>query len=68
MQRVASGTYDMGLADLAAVMEFHANNFDARRTARGGMMVYNNTPASVMALEERHHQARRPGGQKLSAP
>src|SRR5512147_2762135 len=24
--RVASGTYDMGFADLAALMEFHANN------------------------------------------
>ncbi|MCX7691984.1 MAG: ABC transporter substrate-binding protein, partial [Tepidimonas taiwanensis] len=27
--RVASGTYDMGLADMAALMEFHANNPDA---------------------------------------
>ena len=27
--RVASGAYDMGFADLAAVMEFHANNPDA---------------------------------------
>ena len=27
--RVASGTYDMGFADLAALMEFHANNPDA---------------------------------------
>jgi len=24
--RVASGTYDRGLADMAALMEFHANN------------------------------------------
>ena len=30
VQRVASGTYDMGFADLAAVMEFHANNPDAQ--------------------------------------
>ncbi|MDH5332210.1 MAG: ABC transporter substrate-binding protein, partial [Aquincola sp.] len=29
VQRVASGTYDMGFADLAALMEFHANNPDA---------------------------------------
>jgi len=28
--RVASGTYDMGFADLAALMEFHANNPDAQ--------------------------------------
>ncbi|MDP3834374.1 MAG: ABC transporter substrate-binding protein, partial [Hydrogenophaga sp.] len=27
--RVASGTYDMGFADMAALMEFHANNPDA---------------------------------------
>ena len=27
--RVASGSYDMGFADLAALMEFHANNPDA---------------------------------------
>ena len=27
--RVASGTYDLGFADLAALMEFHANNPDA---------------------------------------
>ena len=26
VNRVASGTYDMGFADLAALMEFHANN------------------------------------------
>ncbi|MCB1989690.1 MAG: ABC transporter substrate-binding protein, partial [Burkholderiaceae bacterium] len=30
VQRVASGTYDMGFADLAALMEFHANNPDAQ--------------------------------------
>ena len=29
VQRVASGSYDMGFADLAALMEFHANNPDA---------------------------------------
>ena len=33
VQRVASGTYDMGFADLAALMEFHANN-RPRRTSR----------------------------------
>jgi len=27
--RVASGAYDMGFADLAALMEFHANNPDS---------------------------------------
>ena len=50
--RVASGTYDMGFADLAALMEFHANNPDAPNTPVAVMMVYNNTPASVMALKK----------------
>ncbi len=52
VQRVASGTYDMGFADLAAVMEFHANNPDAQSKPVAVMMVYNNTPASVMALKK----------------
>jgi NitT/TauT family transport system substrate-binding protein len=50
--RVASGTYDIGFADLAAVMEFHANNPDAPNKPVAVMMVYNNTPASVMALKK----------------
>jgi NitT/TauT family transport system substrate-binding protein len=52
IQRVASGTYDMGFADLAALMEFHANNPDAPNKPVAMMMVYNNTPASVMALKK----------------
>jgi NitT/TauT family transport system substrate-binding protein len=50
--RVASGTYDMGLADIAALTEFHANNPDAPNKPVAVMMVYNNTPASVMALKK----------------
>ena len=50
VQRVASGSYDMGFADLAAVMEFHANNPDAQNKPVAVMTVYNNTPASVMPL------------------
>ena len=50
--RVASGTYDMGFADLAALMEFHANNPDAPNKPVAVMVVYNNTPASVMALRK----------------
>jgi NitT/TauT family transport system substrate-binding protein len=50
--RVAAGTYDMGFADLAALMEFHANNPDAANKPVAVMMVYNNTPASVMALKK----------------
>ena len=50
--RVASGTYDMGFADLAALMEFHANNPDAPNKPVAVMMVYNNTPAAVLALKK----------------
>jgi len=50
--RVASGAYDMGFADLAALMEFHANNADAPNKPVAVMVVYNNTPASVMALKK----------------
>lgn len=52
VSRVASGTYDMGFADLAALMEFHANNPDAPNKPVAIMMVYNNTPASVMVLKK----------------
>ena len=52
VQRVATGTYDMGFADLAALMEFHANNPDAPNKPVAVMMVYNNTPAAVMALKK----------------
>ncbi len=67
--RVASGTYDIGFADLAALMEFHANNPDAPNKPVAIMMVYNNTPASVMALKK--SGIRTPAdlnGKKLGAP
>lgn len=67
--RVAAGTYDMGFADLAALMEFHANNPDAPNKPVAVMMVYNNTPASVMALKK--SGIRTPAdlnGKKLGAP
>ncbi len=52
VQRVASGAYDMGFADLAALMEFHANNPDAPNKPVAVMMVYNNTPAAVLTLKK----------------
>ena len=67
--RVASGAYDIGFADLAALMEFHANNPDAPNKPLAVMMVYNNTPASVMALKK--SGIRTPAdlaGKKLGAP
>jgi NitT/TauT family transport system substrate-binding protein len=67
--RVASGTYDMGFADLAALMEFHANNPDAPNKPVAVMMVYNNTPASVMALKKTGIKSPADlNGKKLGAP
>ncbi|MCU0956665.1 MAG: ABC transporter substrate-binding protein [Hydrogenophaga sp.] len=67
--RVASGTYDMGFADMAALMEFHANNPDAPNKPVAVMMVYNNTPAAVLALKK--SGISKPAdlsGRKLGAP
>jgi NitT/TauT family transport system substrate-binding protein len=67
--RVASGTYDMGFADMAALMEFHANNPDAPNKPVAILMVYNNTPAAVLALKK--SGITKPSdlnGKKLGAP
>ena len=67
--RVASGAYDLGFADLAALMEFHANNPDAPNKPVAIMMVYNNTPASVMALKKSGIKTPADlNGKKLGAP
>ena len=67
--RVASGAYDIGFADLAAVMEFHANNPDAPNKPVAIMMVYNDTPASVMALKKSGIKTPADlNGKKLGAP
>jgi NitT/TauT family transport system substrate-binding protein len=67
--RVASGSYDMGFADLAALMEFHANNPDAPNKPVAVMMVYNNTPAAVLALKKSGIKAPADlNGRKLGAP
>ena len=67
--RVASGTYDIGFADMAALMEFQANNPAATNKPVAVMMVYNNTPAAVLALKK--SGIRTPAdlaGKKLGAP
>jgi len=67
--RVASGAYDMGFADMAALMEFEANNPTAPNKPVAVMMVYNNTPAAVLALKK--SGITKPGdlaGKKLGAP
>jgi NitT/TauT family transport system substrate-binding protein len=67
--RVASGAYDMGFADLAALMEFHANNPDAPNKPVAVMMVYNSTPASVMALKKSGIKSPADlNGKKMGAP
>ena len=67
--RVASGTYDMGFADLASLMEFHANNPDAPNKPVAVLVVYNNTPASVMSLKKTGIKTPADlNGKKLGAP
>ena len=67
--RVASGAYDLGFADMAALMEFHANNPDAPNKPVAIMMVYNNTPAAVLALKKSGiTQPADLNGKKLGAP
>ena len=67
--RVASGAYELGFADLAALMEFHANNPDAPNKPVAIMMVYNDTPASVMALKKSGIKTPADlNGKKLGAP
>ncbi|HUP07976.1 MAG TPA: ABC transporter substrate-binding protein, partial [Caldimonas sp.] len=67
--RVASGAYDMGFADMSALMEFQANNPTAPNKPVAVMMVYNNTPAAVLALKK--SGIRTPAdlnGKRLGAP
>jgi NitT/TauT family transport system substrate-binding protein len=69
VNRVASGTYDMGFADMAALMEFTANNPAAPGKPVGVMMVYNDTPAAIVALKK--SGIRTPAdlaGKRLGAP
>lgn len=67
--RVASGSYDIGFADLAALMEFHANNPSAPNKPVAVMMVYNNTPAAVFSLKKSGIKTPKDlAGKKLGAP
>ena len=69
VNRVASGAYDMGFADLAALMEFHANNPTAPNKPVAVMMVYNNTPAAVFSMKKSGIKAPADlAGKKLGAP
>ncbi|MFM8548067.1 MAG: ABC transporter substrate-binding protein [Betaproteobacteria bacterium] len=69
VNRVASGTYEMGFADLAALMEFVGNNPTAPSKPVAVMMVYNNTPAAVLALKKSGIKSPADlNGKKLGAP
>jgi NitT/TauT family transport system substrate-binding protein len=52
VNRVASGTYQMGFADLAALIEFVGNNPTAPNKPVAVMMVYDETPAAVFSLKK----------------
>jgi NitT/TauT family transport system substrate-binding protein len=69
VNRVASGTYQMGFADLAALIEFIGNNPTAPSKPVGVMMVYDATPAAVFSLKKSN--IRKPAdlvGRKVGAP
>ncbi|RZI44609.1 taurine ABC transporter permease [Herbaspirillum sp. HC18] len=69
VNRVASGAYEMGFADLAALMEFTANNPGAPSKPVAVMMVYNDTPAAVFALKKSGIKSPADlAGKKLGAP
>jgi NitT/TauT family transport system substrate-binding protein len=51
VNRVASGTYQMGFADVASLIEFIGNNPTAPNKPVAVMMVYDQTPAAVFALK-----------------
>ena len=69
VNRVASGAYEMGFADLAALMEFVGNNPAAPSKPVAVMMVYNNTPAAVLALKKSGIKSPADlNGRKLGAP
>jgi len=69
VNRVASGTYQMGFADVAALIEFVGNNPTAPNKPAAVMMVYDDTPAAVFAL--RKANITKPAdlvGRKMGAP
>jgi NitT/TauT family transport system substrate-binding protein len=52
VNRVASGTYQIGFADLASLIEFVGNNPTAPNKPVAVMMVYDATPAAVFSLKK----------------
>jgi len=53
VQRVASGTYDMGFGDTSSLIEFLSNNYTNPSTrVRAVYVTYDATPAGVMMLKK----------------
>jgi NitT/TauT family transport system substrate-binding protein len=52
VNRVASGAYQMGFADLAALIEFVGNNPTAPNKPVAVMMLYDASPAAVISLKK----------------
>lgn len=50
LTRIASGTYDIGFADINSLIEYAANN--PGTGLAGVYMVYNNLPAAIFTLKE----------------
>ena len=50
--RVATGAYDMGFADISALIEFIGNNPGAVSKPQAIYMVYESTPSAVLALKK----------------
>ncbi|HVE48586.1 MAG TPA: ABC transporter substrate-binding protein [Casimicrobiaceae bacterium] len=69
VNRVASGTYQIGFADVAALIEFIGNNPTAPNKPVAVMMVYDATPAAVFSLKKSN--IKKPAdlvGRKMGAP
>jgi NitT/TauT family transport system substrate-binding protein len=69
VNRVASGAYQMGFADVAALIEFVGNNPTAPNKPVAVMMLYDATPAAVFSLKKTG--IRKPAdlqGKKMGAP
>ena len=52
VSRVATGAYEMGFADISALIEFIGNNPAATSKPQAIYMVYESTPAAVLALKK----------------
>ena len=50
--RVATGAYDLGFADISALIEFIGNNPGAQTKPQAIYMVYESTPSAVLVLKK----------------